>query len=126
MTTFEEIYNATGDAEAHGIATLLTKYNTVACIFMLSDVLHTVAKLQGSLQGKEVDLVSVPGMVESTLDRLKELKNDPNTTTWFKDHSAVFTDNMQLGDRNIDITDTTKIQFVQKVYRPYIQCHQSH
>ena len=44
----------TGDAEAHGIASLLTKYNTVACIYMLSDVLHTVAKLQGSLQGKEV------------------------------------------------------------------------
>ena len=66
VTTFEEIYNETGDAEAHGIATLLTKYkyNTVACIYMLSDVLHTVAKLQESLQGKEVDLASVPGMVE--------------------------------------------------------------
>lgn len=42
----------------------VTKYNTVACIYMLSDVLHTVAKLQGSLQGKQVDLPSVPGMVE--------------------------------------------------------------
>ena len=44
-------YDKTGDAEAHGIASLLTKYNTVACIYMLSDVLHTVAKLQGGLQG---------------------------------------------------------------------------
>ena len=121
VTTFEEIYNEKGDAETHGIATLLTKYNTVACIYMLSDVLHTVAKLQGSLQGKEVDLASVPGMVESTLDCLKELKEDTNTTTWFKDHSAVFTDNMQLGDRNIDITDTMKTQFVQNVYRLYIE-----
>ena len=49
VTTFEEIHEKTGDAEAHGIASLLTKYNTVACIYM-SDVLHTVAKLQGSLQ----------------------------------------------------------------------------
>ena len=121
VTTFEEIYSKTGDAEAHGLATLLTKYNTVACIYMLSDVLHIVAKLQGSLQGKEVDLASVPGMVESTLNRLKELKEDTNTTTWFKEHSAVFTDNMQLGDRNINITDTMKTQFVQKVYRPYIE-----
>ena len=56
-----DIYEETGDAEAHGIASLLTKYNTVACIYMLSDVLHTVAKLQG----KEVDLASVPAMVES-------------------------------------------------------------
>ena len=44
----------------------LTKYNTVPCIYMLSDVLHTVDKLQGSLQGKEVDLASVPGMVGGT------------------------------------------------------------
>ncbi len=63
MSTFEDIYGETGDAEAHGIATLLTKYRTVACIYMLSDVLHTVTKLQGSLQGKEIDLASVPGMV---------------------------------------------------------------
>ena len=54
----------TGDAEAHGIATLLTKYNTVASMYMLCDVLHTVAKLQGSLQSKNIDLTSVPGMVE--------------------------------------------------------------
>ena len=72
MTTFEEIFDETGVAKAHGLASLLTKYNTVACIYMLSDVLHTVAKLQGSLQGKEVDLASVPGMVERTLERLKE------------------------------------------------------
>ncbi len=67
---------------------LLTKYSTVACIYMLFDVFHTVAKLQGSLQGKEVDLASVPGMVESTLDRLKEVKENTTTTTWFKDHCA--------------------------------------
>ena len=59
VSTFEEIHDETGDAEAHGIATLLTKYNTVACIYMLSDVLHTVAKLQGNLQAKEVDLAGV-------------------------------------------------------------------
>ena len=33
---------------------------------MQLDVLHTVTKLQGSLQGKEVDQASVPGMVENT------------------------------------------------------------
>jgi hypothetical protein len=77
--SFEEIFDQTGDAEAHGIASLLTKYNTVACIYILSDVLHTIAKLQGSLQGKEVNLAGVPGMVESTLERLKELKEDTDT-----------------------------------------------
>lgn len=70
---------------------------------MLSDALHTVAKLQGSLQGKQVDLASVPGMVESTLKRLKELKEDTDTTTWFKDHSTVFTDPAQLGEKIINV-----------------------
>ena len=32
------------------------KYKTVAAIYMLLDFLHTVAKLQTSLQGTEVDL----------------------------------------------------------------------
>ena len=71
---------------------------------MLSDVLHTVAKLQGSLQGKEVDLASVPGMVDSTIQGLKELKENTSSSTWFKDHCDVFTDPSQLGARNIDLT----------------------
>ena len=49
VSTFQEIYAETGEAESHGIATLLVKYKTVACIYMLSDVLHIVAKLQRSL-----------------------------------------------------------------------------
>ena len=66
---------------------------------MLFDILHTVANVQGSLQGKEVDLATVPGVIESTLFCLKELKEDTNTTTWFKDMvTAVFTDNRQLED----------------------------
>ena len=121
VTTFEEIYNDTGDAQAHGIATPLVKYNTVASIYMISDVLHTVAKLQGSLQSKDIDLASVLVMVESTTHRLKELKDDPNSSTWFKDHCAVYSDTAQLGARNIEISDTMKSAFLQKVYRPYIQ-----
>ena len=36
VKTFEDVYNDKCDAEAPGIATLLTMYNTVACIYMLS------------------------------------------------------------------------------------------
>ena len=121
VSTFKKIYDETGDAEAHGIATLLTKYNTVACINMLSDVLHTVAKLQGNLQAKEIDLASVPGMVDSTTKRLKELKERVISSTWFKDHSLVFTDNLQLGAKKIVVTEEEKAGFLQKVYRPYLQ-----
>ena len=119
VSTFEKTHDETGGAEAHGIATLLTKYNTVACIDMLSDVLHTVAKRQGNLQAKEIDLASVPGMVDSTTKRLKELKERVSSSTWFKDHSLVFTDSSQLGAKKIVVTE--KAGFLQKVYRPYLQ-----
>ena len=121
VSTFEEIYDEKGDAEAHGIAILLTKYKTVACIYMLCDVLHTVATLQASLQAKDIDLASVPAMVESTTKRLMELKEDVNTSTWFKNHSSVFTDDAQLGAKNIVVTEEEKNLFLHKVYRPYMQ-----
>ena len=77
-----ETYDETGEAEAHGIAILLTKYKPVTCIFMLCDVLHAVTELQASIQ--DIDLSSVPAMVESTTNRLMELKENVNTSTWFK------------------------------------------
>ena len=88
---------------------------------MLSDVLHTVAKLQGSLQGKNIDLASVPAMVESTTKRLKELKESPKSSTWFKDHCLVFSDPTQLGTKEIEVTDVMKADFEQTVYCPYLQ-----
>lgn len=60
-------------------------------------------------------------MVESTTKRLKELKENINSSTWFKDHSAVFTDPLQLGERDIDLNEAMKTRFLQNVYRPYIQ-----
>ena len=121
VSTFEEIYAETGNAESHGIATLLVKYKTVACIYMLSDVLHIVAKLQGSLQAKDIDLASVPSMVASTTKRLLELKEDATSSTWFKEHSLVFTDDAQLGEKHIVVLEEEKSEFLYKVYRPYLQ-----
>lgn len=50
-----------------------------------------------------------------------ELKEDTDTTTWFKDHSTVFTDPAQLGEKSIAVTETMKTHFLQEVYRPYLQ-----
>ena len=74
VLTFQEIYDEKRDADAYGLAKLLCTYKFVAC---LCDGLHTVAKLQATLQAKRLDLVSVPSMVEGTIDRLKELKESP-------------------------------------------------
>ncbi len=114
---FEEIYDQTGDAETHCISTLLLKYLTVATIYMLSDVLHMVAKLQGSLQSEKLDLASVPTMVTNTINRLKELKEKPDTSTWFKNHASVFSDHQgQLGHKNIKITEEEKTEFLCSTY----------
>lgn len=93
---------------------------------MLCDVLHLVAQLHGSLQSKEIDLASVPVMLDSTVDRLKELKDNPASNTWFKDHKAVFSDPQQLGDRNLIITEAAQQHFTKNVYCPYIQSVTDH
>lgn len=57
VSNFEKNYEQ-GDAQTQWIAVLLTKYNTLARIYMLSvcDVLHTVAMLQPRLKVKDIDL----------------------------------------------------------------------
>ena len=108
VVTFQEIYNENGDAEAYGLARLLCKYKFVSCLFMLCDVLHILAGLQGSLQAKNLNMGLVPGMVESTIARLQEIKDTPTTSTWFKDHTTVFSDPDQLGDQNVLVTEVEK------------------
>ena len=85
-----------------------------------------MAKLQGNLQAKETDFASVPGMVDSTTKRLKELKEGVSSSTWFKDHSLVLTNNSQLGAKKIVVTEEKKAGFLQKVYRPYLQSVTDH
>ena len=65
VSSFEEIYDETGNAKAHGIAILLTKYKTVACIYMFYDVLHTVAALQARSTGQGHGFAYVPAMIEN-------------------------------------------------------------
>ena len=82
---------------------------------MLCDVLHTVAKLHGSLQSKQLDLATVPVMVESTIKRLREFKESPATSTWFKDHAAVFTQSTHPKFQ-VTISEVEKVSFLSKVY----------
>ena len=119
--TFQQIYDDRGDAEAYGLAKLICTYKFVACLYMLCDVLHTIAKLQSALQAKSLDLASVPCMVETTISRLQELKDNPSTSTWFIEHDNVFSDPNQLGDYNIVPTEAEKGQFMARIFKPYIQ-----
>ena len=60
-------------------------------------------------------------MVASTTKRLFELKEDVTSSTWFQEHSMVFTDDARLGDRHIVVSEEEKNEFFHKVYRPYRQ-----
>ena len=55
------------------------------CSFVVRD--H--ARFQGSFQAKQLNLTIVPVMVGSTSFCLKELKEDPKTSTYFKDCTSV-------------------------------------
>ena len=121
MKPSKKIYETSGDAEAYGIAKLMCTYKFVACLFMLCDVLHTLAKLQGSLQSKDLDLATIPTLIQCTLSRLMEIKESVSSSTWFKEHMNVFTDSTQLGTWNISVTQTDQEGFINSVYRPYIQ-----
>lgn len=57
-----------------GIAMHMCTYKFVACLYMICDVMHTVAKLQGSFQSKKLDLAAVTVIVKSTIIRLMEIK----------------------------------------------------
>ena len=60
-------------------------------------------------------------MVDSTTKWLRELKENVSSSTWFKDHSLVFTDTAQLGSKHIEVTEEEKAMFLQRVYCPYLQ-----
>lgn len=49
VVTLKTIHEESGDAEAHGLALLLKKLDTVAAIYMLSEVLGSIARLCKSL-----------------------------------------------------------------------------
>ena len=105
VQTFKDIRAESGDTDTYGLSVLLCTYKFVACLYMLCDVLLTVAKLQSSLQTKDLDLSMVPVMVQTTVGKLKELKDYPSKSTWFKDHLKVFSYQKQLGQMKVQITE---------------------
>ena len=74
--------------------------------------------LQAGLQSKRIDLATVPVMAESTVSRLRELKESPSSSTWFKGHLGVFRE-----IRDSEASPVEQETFMSKVYRPYIQGH---
>lgn len=55
ITTLHQIYETSGDAEAYGVALVLSSLSGVACVFILSKVLDLLAKLNCFMQRQAAD-----------------------------------------------------------------------
>ena len=68
------LYKDSGDAEAYGIAVVLSSYSRVVTIIFSSVVFDLLAKLNCSLQRKGTDLSRLPVILESILSERKHMK----------------------------------------------------
>ena len=76
ITTLHNLYNTTGDAEAFGLALVLSSFCGVATIVLLSKVLDLVAKLNSFMQRQAADLSRLPLILDSIEKEQKLLKED--------------------------------------------------
>ncbi len=60
-------------------------------------------------------------MVEASIKRLKELKETPDSSTWFKDHLTVFSESALPNFNTVTVSEAAKESFLSRIYRPYIQ-----
>ena len=76
IITLHNLYEDSGDAEAYGLAMVLSSYSAVATVILLSSTLDLLAKLNCFMQRKATDFSRLPIVLESILWELKTLKND--------------------------------------------------
>ena len=70
------LYEVSGDAEAYGLAMVLSSFSGAATIFLLQSVLDLLAKLNCFMQRKATDFSKLPIIFESIVSELKQLKRD--------------------------------------------------
>ena len=76
IITLQELYEASGDAEALGIQSILCSYTGVATVILLSEILNLLATLNCFMQRKMTDFSRLKMVLDSILDQLKSLKAD--------------------------------------------------
>ena len=74
IVTLQQLYESSGDAEAYGIVNLLSSITAISSIFLLSDVLNILARLNLFMQKKATDFSKLPIMLSCTLEELKSLR----------------------------------------------------
>ena len=72
VLTFESNYQNLHEPEALGLHKTLTKFNTIAAIYLLDYVLPNIAKLSKTLQKEQLDLSMISSLVDSVLESLED------------------------------------------------------
>ena len=72
----QQLYQATGDAEAFGLSALLSSYAVVSGIIFLAEVLDILAKINVAMQRKIIDFSKIPSFVTILFDELRSLKSE--------------------------------------------------
>ena len=76
ITNLNELYETSGDAEAYGLAFILSSFSGVVSIILLSKVLDLLAKLNCFMQRQATDFSRLPLMIDIVKKELKQLKED--------------------------------------------------
>ena len=93
VTTLQQLYETSGDAEAFGLSTLLASFCGIASVFFLSEVLDILARMNASMQKKTGDYSRLQVILDVTLDDLKSLKSDGAEWSTSTDESCVELEN---------------------------------
>ena len=78
LLTLSQLYESSGDAEAHGIYSLLASGVSSSCL--LSEVLNALALINLFMQKKIADFCKLPFKLKNTLDHLNSIRE--SDTIW--------------------------------------------
>ena len=90
IVTLQQLYESSGDAEAYGLVSILSSITGVSCIYLLSEVLSLLARLNLFMQRKTSDFSKLPIMLSSIVHQLTSLK-EPGTD-WCIDSDKAISD----------------------------------
>ena len=76
ILTLQELYEINSDAEAFGVQSILSSFEGVATVIILSEILNLVATFNCFMQRKATDFSRLKVILDSTLNQLKALKDD--------------------------------------------------
>ncbi len=127
IITFQQLYEATGDAEALGLCSLLSSYVVISGIVFLAEVLDTLAKINAAMQRKIVDFSKIPSLLKVLIDELTSLKSEESewcstvqsTIDKLREEHDIVVDAQIHGSRSRSARISTIQQYRDRVAIPY-------